>query len=126
MTQEAARHMEDKLVEAGLCKPASAALEVARNEFQVWKKTLPKCLSDAGGCDGDLEGLPHGENCPMFGKEFATHYDAFSAGFVSGGQASRNAAIQECAKYVRRQPHMFEHEAGCIALADAILTLKEK
>lgn len=54
---------------------------VMSEKFEKWKATLPKCLSYAGGCDGDLgEGLEHDQKCPMFGKKFATHLDAFIAG----------------------------------------------
>jgi len=57
-----------------------------REQFEKWAHSLPKCLSDEGGCDGDLVGLEHEPNCPMLGKEFATLFDAWEAG--------RNSALE--------------------------------
>lgn len=28
-------------------------------KYEDWIASLPKCISDEGGCDGDLVGLPH-------------------------------------------------------------------
>lgn len=68
-----------------------------RELFEAWRATLPKCLSYVGGCDGDLEGGVHSGNCPLYGKHFATHYDAFKAGLseYSGvlERANREAAL---------------------------------
>lgn len=49
-------------------------------EYREWIATLPKCVGDEGGCDGDLVGEDHSSNCPLFGKGFATLEDAFEAG----------------------------------------------
>ena len=47
--------------------------------FESWKASLPKCIGFEGGCDGDLVGEGHEDNCPMKGKKFATLEDAFHA-----------------------------------------------
>lgn len=60
--------------------------KIIEEKFAEWKKTLPKCVSYAGGCDGDLEGLEHEKNCPMYEKKFATHLDAFAAGWTKRGE----------------------------------------
>ena len=51
----------------------------ARKKFEEWKKSLPHCIGDSGGCDGDLVGEEHEDNCPMKGKEWATFEDAWMA-----------------------------------------------
>jgi hypothetical protein len=59
----------------------SEIAERAARDFEAWKKSLPKCLGYAGGCDGDLGAEGHMKDCPLYGKDFATHKDAFFAGW---------------------------------------------
>lgn len=47
-----------------------------RAQYEKWLESLPQC---SDGCDGDLIGLDHGENCPLKGIGFATHWDAWQA-----------------------------------------------
>lgn len=60
--------------------PEGSPMAVCYEGYEEWVKSLPKCLSYEGGCDGDLVGLEHERNCPMYGKKFATLRDAFEAG----------------------------------------------
>src|SRR6266568_6092834 len=83
-------------VEKGCCTMTDRPDEKLRERFKEWTTSLPKCISDSGGCDGDLVGLEHEANCPMYGKEFATLRDAFDAGFQAGQAATR----RECAEFV--------------------------
>jgi hypothetical protein len=71
-----------------------------REKFEKWAATLPKCLGYEGGCDGDLEGQAHEPKCPMFGKEFATHQDAFQAGW----QAAQLSEAEPQPHYRRIEP----------------------
>jgi hypothetical protein len=59
---------------------ARAYAESGQQNYEAWITSLPKCLGDEIGCEGNLVGMPHEEACPMFGKQFATMRDAFEAG----------------------------------------------
>jgi len=63
--------------------------EVVQEQFETWKASLPKCAGYGGGCDGDLVGLEHEDNCPMKGKQVATIADAFSAGALAMQRTER-------------------------------------
>lgn len=86
-----------------------------RAEFEKWAKSLPKCISDDGGCEGDLVGLDHEPDCPMFGKQFATHWDAWQARaeleVVPQGSAPDADASRSKASLLEQRifDHAFQH-----------------
>jgi hypothetical protein len=54
--------------------------EKYHERFEKWASSLPRCVGDAGACDGNLVGLEHEDNCPMKGVEEPTFFDAWLAG----------------------------------------------
>lgn len=58
-----------------------------REAFEKWVQSLPYCIGGEEGCDGDLVGEEHEENCPMSkvpdsrGRySAATYYGCWQAG----------------------------------------------
>jgi hypothetical protein len=83
-------------VEDGIAEIARAYAESGQQNYEAWIASLPKCLGDEIGCEGNLVGMPHEEACPMFGKQFATMRDAFEAGRrAESGQDEYRRGIQD-------------------------------